>query len=240
MFWIKKNKEEKPKVSNVYLEDFYVYLSSIIKIFSEDYGFKRSCEIGLPVDRNGNALPLYTYPSIEYLNSLDFNNKKIFEFGSGQSTIYWLEKGAQVTSVENNNEWEEKLKPQLKKFSNHQYLIKTKQEYIDSILEFPDQNFDIIIIDGAENRNLCAQNSIKKIKEDGIIILDNSDWYPNTAAFLKEKLNFIQIDFYGFRPSKHNTAVTSIFFSRNFNLKPKNSRQPNFSLGGFQQISSQD
>ena len=152
-----------------------------------------------------------------------------------------MAKNAEVTSVENNSEWVEKLEIKLRAYPTHHYIIsKNKDDYINSILNFDDQYFDIIIIDGGENRYLCAKNSIQKIKPDGIIILDNSDWYPNTAAFLKEKLNFIQVDFYGFRPSKHNTSVTSIFFSRDFNFTISGLKQPNYALGGFEHNSSWD
>ena len=45
--------------------------------------------------------------------------------------------------------------------------------------------FDVIIIDG-ENRFECAVESINKLKEDGFIILDNSDWLPETSKLLRE------------------------------------------------------
>ena len=61
------------------------------------------------IDKQGKAIPWYTYPAIEYLNSLEFKNRKVFEFGSGNSTLFWLAKNAQVTSVENNKIWVEKL-----------------------------------------------------------------------------------------------------------------------------------
>ncbi len=242
-FWSKKPREDnvRARIGNINIDDVYIHLANIIKIFIEDYGFKKSCDLEMPVDKNGNPIPLYTYPAIEYLNNFNFENKKIFEFGSGNSSLFWLTKNADVTSVENNQEWVDKLENKLRNYSNHHYIIsKNKEDYINSILNFDDQYFDIIIIDGGENRYLCAENSIKKIKSNGLIILDNSDWYPNTAAFLKEKLNFIQIDFYGFRPSKHNTSVTSIFFSRDFNFKISGLKQPNYALGGFEHHSSWD
>ncbi len=209
------------------------YLENINKIISDDYGFSNSVSYKIPLDKNNNPLPLYTYPAIEYLNSFDFLNKKIFEFGSGQSTIYWLEKGGCVTSVEHNQGWVDRLSPSLIKFSNHKYIFADKLDaYASSILEFPDGYFDLIIIDGAFSRYLCAKNVITKIQKNGLVILDNSDWYPNTAKFLKENLNFIQVDFYGFRPSKPEAAVTSLFFSREFNFQNKSNRQPNYAIGG--------
>lgn len=228
-------------ISNIKIANNFIYLENINKIIADEYGFINSFKAGIPLDKNHNPIPLYTYPAIEYLNSFDFTNKKIFEFGSGQSTIYWLEQGANVVSVENDHKWVEKLSPTLKKFPHHQYIFADKSDqYINSIKKFADYYFDIIIIDGIFSRYLCAKNVILKIKKDGLVILDNSDWYPNTAKFLQENLNFIQVDFYGFRPSKPETAVTSLFFSRNFNFKNKFQRQPNYAIGGKIKHSSLD
>lgn len=247
MFWSKllpKNQQEidkaKKRITNLIIPDSYVYLANIIKIFLDDYGFNNSVNTNLPVDSYNNPLPLYTYPAIEYLKSLDFSNKKIFEFGSGNSTLYWLARSMKVISVENNPIWIEKLSPQLKKFSNHQYFEAKGPDYVNSILNFSNQEFDVIIIDGAENRYLCAKNSINKIKNDGLIILDNSDWYPKTAELIRKESNFIQVDFYGFRPSKPNTSVTSLFLGREFNYNNLEGRQPNFAIGGFAHNSGLD
>lgn len=209
------------------------YLKNITDIIADDYGFLNSAKTNKPVDKNHNPIPLYTYPSIEYLNQFDFHHKRIFEFGSGNSTLYWLGQGADVVSVEHNQDWIDGLFLALKNFPNHQHIFANKKnKYINSILQFADFYFDLIIIDGAFSRYLCAKNVITKIKKNGLIILDNSDWYPNTAKFLKENLGFIQVDFYGFRACKIETATTSLFFSREFDWKCKVSRQPNYAIGG--------
>ena len=209
------------------------HLENISRIIANDYGFANSVRADIPLDHNCQPIPLYTYPVIEYLNSLDFAGKNIFEFGSGQSTLYWLGQGANVASVEHNQDWMDKISSSLKSTSNHQYFFaKQQDDYVNSILKFPDFYFDMIVIDGSFSRYLCAQNVISKIRKDGLIILDNSDWYPNSAQFLRENLNFIEIDFYGFRPSKPEAAVTSMFFSREFKLRCKGARQPNYAMGG--------
>jgi predicted O-methyltransferase YrrM len=221
------------KIMEKYKNNSSEYLAEIQKILIEEYGFQIAAEAGIPMDKDGNPLPLYTYPAIEYLATFDFSGKNIFEFGSGQSTLYWLRQNANVVSVENNQKWIEKLKEDLKEFTDHQHILANqKDDYINSILQFPDHHFDLIIIDGVPSRYLCAKNVLSKIKKNGLVILDNSDWYPNTAQFLKENLNFIQVDFYGLRPSRPNAATTSMFFSRNFDWKIKSNRQPNYARGG--------
>ena len=44
-----------------------------------------------------------------------------------------------------------------------------------------------------------------------MLVLDNSDWYPNTVRFLQEKLGWMQIDFHGYGPINNYTWTTSIF-----------------------------
>jgi len=112
-----------------------MFLKKILKIFIDGYGFKKSVEQSIPIDFNENPLPLYTYPAIEYLRSLDFKNKKIFEFGSGNSTLFWLNKEAKVTSVENNHHWFDKLKIKTKNNKNHKFIFAQKEQYINSILD---------------------------------------------------------------------------------------------------------
>ena len=70
-------------------------------------------------------------------------------------------------------------------------------------------NFDIIVIDGTE-RYKSAKATINKLVDKGIIILDNADWYPNTAKMLRNE-GFKQIDFYGFSPMNSFPECTSLF-----------------------------
>lgn len=236
---LNQKKGELVKAKNLSISDFYIYFANIIRIFIDEYGFKKSVDDSMPVDKNGNPLPLYTYPAIEYLRSLNFKNKEIFEYGSGNSTLFWLEKGAMVTSVENNEEWRDQLNKKIGKDKNHKLLFAKKKGYINSIMQ-DNKKYDLIVIDGSENRLECTKNAIKKIKEDGIIILDNADWFANSAKLIRDELDFMQIDFYGFRPSKHNSAVTSIYFSRSSNLQAISEKQPSFALGGAKRDSKND
>lgn len=90
--------------------------------------------------------------------------------------------------------------------------------YPGVIKEF-EHSFDVVVIDGAE-RYKSAQNATDKINTQGIIILDNSEWYPNTASFLRSK-GHNQIDFFGFSPINSFPSVTSIFFKPDCQLFAK-------------------
>ena len=60
-----------------------------------------------------------------------------------------------------------------------------------------------------------SKSRSRKKKGGGAImlILDNSDRYPNKLKFLKEKLGWMQIDFHGFGPINSYTWTTSIFIN---------------------------
>ncbi|MCT7528301.1 hypothetical protein N5T79_04030 [Aliarcobacter cryaerophilus] len=193
------------------------------------------------IDGLGKSIPWYTYPAIEYLNNLDFSTKSILEFGSGSSSIFWAKKCLKVTSIEHNKVWYEKVKQNLV-LNQTIFFMEDSAEYENFIYKF-NTKFDVIIIDGIRRKE-CAKavvnyiNSLNEIYKEGnyMIILDNSDWYKNTAEILRKELNLIEIDFHGFGPINNYTWTTSIFLSRDFNFDLINNIQPHFSLCAIEQI----
>jgi hypothetical protein len=96
-----------------------LYALSVLHILFSEYGFGKSLEETLPVDGAGGAIPLYTYPAIDYLEQLDMSQAKVFEYGSGMSTLWcfqqaalclearyrWAARSNQVVAVENSKDW---------------------------------------------------------------------------------------------------------------------------------------
>jgi len=179
----------------------------------------------------GKPIPWFTYPAIEYLNQLDFSKKVIFEFGSGNSTIYWAERSKEVYSVEDNHEWYVKISDKITKNVQINFVEK-KEDYISNILKYPDE-FDVIIIDG-KYRLDCVQNALKKLRPDGFIILDNSDWHEKASKLLRDN-NLIEVDMSGFGPINNYTWTTSFYFKRDVQLSSVSEKQPDFSIGSLQQ-----
>jgi hypothetical protein len=178
------------------------------RILSKDQGFGRTLVTKKPERLNGGAIPWYTYPAIEYLDQLDLNGMKIFEYGCGNSSLYFLNRGALVTSVEHDEAWLSQVKND--KHLGHEVILrKDVVSYSQAILE-SDQEYDIIVIDGIF-RNECAESSLKRLSPGGVIILDNADWYTDVSKFLKDK-GFFQVDFNGFGPCNKYCWTTSILF----------------------------
>ena len=181
------------------------------------------------VDRYDNPIPWYSYPAIEYIKQLDVSDKTIFEYGSGNSTIFWASRCKKLVSVEDNQHWYNKVKAKLP--DNVEYtLFNEKQKYISSIDNHPDK-FDIVIIDGSHRYECCAR-ALQNLKDDGFIILDNSDWKEKTSQVLRES-NLIEVDMSGFGPISDYTWTTSFYFTRSVKLKPAYGRQPIHGIGSL-------
>jgi len=127
---------------------------------------------------------------------------KVFEFGTGGSTIWLAKRVAELVSVEHNKHWFRVLREgMMADFGNmpdnvtlllrtgtpilNDVWIKSETtgdsiglDYTDSILEYPDDYFDLVIVDGRA-RNSCLFNSRSKVRPGGFILLDDSqrEWY---------------------------------------------------------------
>lgn len=62
------------------------------KTLGFEYGQLRTMEKWECVDKDGNSIPWFTYPAIEYLSHLDLSGCSVFEYGSGFSTLFWLQR----------------------------------------------------------------------------------------------------------------------------------------------------
>lgn len=186
------------------------------QIFNTKYGHSNIIN-GFVHDGNNSPLPWITYPCIEFLNRLNLKDCNVFEYGSGSSTLYWSQKSRTVTSVEKDRLWFDKVQAALPSNCVLSH-VGEDIDYIDHINHYG-RKFDIIIIDGAV-RYPCAQEALKNIAERGIIILDNTEWYPETAMLLTSS-GYTQIDFIGFPPINAFTSATSIFYRSNELLNNK-------------------
>lgn len=198
-----------------------------------DYGLGLSIERKASIDCNGRALPWYTLPAIEFLKTLDYKDKNIYEFGCGNSSLFWSQRANSVTGVEDNAQWYEfcrRNSPDNVTLS----LQPEKSGYVNHIRETQRQ-YDVIVIDG-KWRYECCQSAITSLAADGCIILDNSDRaqeyieYQNAIEFLNHQ-QLLQVDFTGFSTGASFVTTTSVFFRRNFNFAAAGPFRPLKSIG---------
>jgi hypothetical protein len=189
-----------------------------------------------PINMNREELPWFTFPAIEYLSQIDLTQFKIYEWGSGNSSKYFARRCHSIVSIESDKEWYDYGIKELAK--NQKIVLCSPREYAASI-DSDNQLYDLIIIDSLY-RYECAKYALKHLKSGGIIILDNSDWHPNTCKFLRESSRFIQVDFHGFGPINQYSWTTSLFFDKYAEVKPLNNVQPHYSQAAIIQVSDYD
>jgi hypothetical protein len=170
---------------------------------------RRSC-----VDASGDAIPWYTYPAIEFLQNLHTERLSLFEYGSGNSTIWWTRRVARVVSVEHDPAWHAQVAAQTRTAANLEYVLSDRDGYGAQIGRYA-KEFDIIAIDGI-CRPGCAQHALANIRRFGgtIVILDNADWYPVLTAYLTRELGWSRADMNGFGPINDYTWTTSMWINQ--------------------------
>lgn len=205
-----------------------VNLTPSVSHLDAAYGHFVTKEKSLPI-LSDTIVPWFTYPAIEFLIQLDISEKDVFEWGSGNSSIFFANQAKTVVSIEHDYEWFQKSLT--RKLPNQVIHFADLDSYHNTISHF-EKKFDIVLIDG-QSRLKCSQACVNHVKEDGVIILDNSDWFYKSAEFLRNNTDFIQLDFSGFGPINDYTWTTSFFISPRVRLKYCSSKIPISPLGSI-------
>lgn len=148
---------------------------------------------------------------IDLIKSKVNSSMRVFEWGSGNSTMFWSQYVKEVVSIENNFEWYSKMKEKIASNVKLQYVeLVYGGEYCKKILQEGDR-FDIISIDGRDRVN-CAINSIQSLKEDGVIIWDNTEresYQPGYDFLMKNGFKMLELNsvIYGLPGSDDHTAI---------------------------------
>lgn len=140
-------------------------------------------------DINGKISPWWCEAAVNLVREKIQNlaNLRVFEWGSGNSTLFWSDYAKEVVAVEYDRAWYEKVKSILPRNASVRYCeLEYGGSYCKNIAE-TDGQWDIILIDGRD-RVRCAMNCVEKLSANGVIIWDNSDrsYYGEGYKFLKE------------------------------------------------------
>lgn len=187
--------------------------------------------------------PWLGFDAIDYLAGRIAPGWRVFEYGSGGSTLFWLKSGAEVVSVEHDADWYAQMQQRLKQqpqvdyrlvlpesgdicepkpdtsadphcyhSSDPQYAGLNFRCYASQIDEFPDQYFDLVVVDGRA-RPSCLMHSLAKLKVGGLLVLDNTErryYLTHVQPFLK---GFAEHRFRGLGPASpvYLQTQTSIY-----------------------------
>tara|TARA_R110002012_G_scaffold134072_1_gene287320 strand:- start:15845 stop:16378 length:534 start_codon:yes stop_codon:yes gene_type:complete len=117
--------------------------------------------------------PFMCNAAINKYSKLVFKGAKILELGSGYSTSWLEDLGAIVESYEHNEDWIKIVNPMLKTDNvNVHYHV----SYEEAISTYPEEHFDIIIVDGI-NRLECMKEIYNSnvLKIGGYLLYDDCE-----------------------------------------------------------------
>ena len=146
-----------------------------------------------------DEVPWITYEAHRALERLLTPEMRVFEYGSGGSTLYLAPRVAELVSVEHDPDWHAKVQARVGNRSELMLVPSTEEEpgdyasaderdqgrsfraYAEAIDRFPDGYFDLLLIDGRA-RASCFRHGRAKVRAGGWIVLDNSDREPYTSV----------------------------------------------------------
>lgn len=184
------------------------------------------------------GLPWYTFEAIDWLKTYLRPDMKVFEWGSGGSTLFYANQVSEVISIEHDAIWsrdvvkklrKEKLKhvtailiepnktsiklssgqPGDYRATNASFNNLDFKQYCTVIRKYPDSYFDLVAVDGRA-RPSCILEGLSKVKPRGYLLLDNSDrdFYRPGTELLR---GWKRTDFPGPLPYIADFLQTSIF-----------------------------
>ena len=182
------------------------------KGYLDSIGWFKAFDNQQAVDGNGSPIPWVTYSFIDFIKPRLTKDLTIFEYGSGNSTLFYAQHVKNVVSVEHDEAWYQKIVKE--KASNAEMIfckLTPDGEYCKKAASLAEK-FDIIIVDGRDRVN-CCKYGIAALTEKGVIVLDDSEResYQQARIFLKNQ-GFRELSFSGISPGLFYEKATSVFY----------------------------
>jgi hypothetical protein len=177
-----------------------------------EIGWVRSRREQRCIDRSGAPLPWCTYPFIQFIEPRLTKALRVFEFGSGYSTLFYGARTKEVHAVEHDAEWVDILRPQLPENVHLEHLALELDGAYCRQAQQAGGLFDVIVVDGRDRVN-CLKQSVSMLSEGGVMVLDNAQrekYHPGIGLMLEA--GFRQLDFHGISPLKAESNITTLFY----------------------------
>ncbi|PCI35943.1 MAG: hypothetical protein COB60_01190 [Flavobacteriaceae bacterium] len=166
-------------------------------------------------------IPFIVFDAIKKLDTIISPKDKVLEFGSGNSTLWFLKKQCRITSIEHSLTWYKVLNDHINPLrydedtlDHFSYIISENKNTWKLIEEMDDESLDLVLVDGANefnNRNECIERSFSKLKKGGWMVLDNSDHPNNWPGGLYMDSKYERIRFTGFAAMGLYVSQTSFW-----------------------------
>ena len=164
--------------------------------------------------------PWLVFAARDRLDTLITRDAKVFEWGSGISTVWLARRAALVVSVEHDPAWYEAVGEALAErgLKNCKRTLVERgpgaddvawEAYASLIDAFDDGYFDVVVVDGRA-RVQCAAHAAAKVAEDGALLLDNAE-RPRYRAIFERLAAWDRVDFDGPGPYLRSFWQTTIW-----------------------------
>jgi hypothetical protein len=175
-------------------------------------GFIASTVNNKPIKRDGTPLPWMNYSIISFFEQRLSNDLSLFEYGSGNSTLFFSNLVGNVISVECDRKWYDYVVNTLPENANLILCDPFDSETYSKIIQQQGKKFDVVIVD-AEDRENCLINAQQSLTDIGVMILDDSmgDKWNSVMIYLQEQ-GFKKLDFEGLKPGRTRNYRTTIFY----------------------------
>ena len=171
------------------------------------------------------GLPWIAWSAIDYLEAWIEPQMRVFEWGCGGSTRFFLNAGCCVTTVESEMAWAERVENSCRKIARppHIRLVPTssldrasQQSYIASVCD--GAPWDIVMIDGIEeswlSRVECVKEAASRVRPGGMLILDDA-WRQQYWMVPEILAAWDRIVFRGLGPARLGVTQTDIYLATN-------------------------
>lgn len=184
-------------------------LGVVVKGALLEEGWLRSFRETRSVDRLGNPVPWYTYPCTHFLEQRLQPDMRVFEYGSGLSTLWYAGRVGEVMAVEHDERWAALIGGQLP--SNASILFRPDEDrYVAAIDDHG--YFDVVVVDGLA-RPRSAQQAVPHLTDGGVIVWDNADWVDFQGSLPDlNQLGFRSLGFRGMGPINRQRWETAILY----------------------------
>ncbi|WP_248896436.1 class I SAM-dependent methyltransferase [Haloplanus halobius] len=168
----------------------------------------RSNEVGAPVDQDGEPIPWYTYPTIDFIEPRTRTEFRVFEFGSGHSSLWYSDRVKEVVAVEDSKEWATAM--QERSPSNLTVVYEPDlDDYASEVTAHG--SFDIVVIDGRV-RQSCVGPTLEAITDHGVVILDDFERWDDSDWARFRDAGFRALPFVGPKAQRLTESCTGILY----------------------------
>jgi hypothetical protein len=155
-------------------------------------------------------LPWLPFRLIDELSEVVTESTRVFEYGGGGSTLWFLRQGASVTTVEHHAAWADRLEASiddprwtlLRRDARDDY-----RDYVEAVSSCGDELFDVVVVDGRE-RVRCAMAALGHVRPGGLLVFDDVDRARYAAGL--DQISWPRRDVVGFAPAKPTLAYTAV------------------------------